>query len=237
MTSSTGSVAERLGQLREDIANSERDAGRVPGSVRLVAASKGQPVTAIREAAAAGQRVFGENYAREMRQKRLETATSFLNLEWHFIGRVQSGNAKEIASALLVHGVGSVEHAKALGKRGPVAALLQVSLWDESTKNGFDADDLERNLQELHAIDGFQICGLMAMPPADAEPRKAFAQVRALRDRLVAGSGLPLAELSMGMSGDFREAILEGATLVRVGTALFGPRPPRVAEPSSGESA
>jgi PLP dependent protein len=227
------SIAERLAQLRDAIAQAERDAGRAPGGVRLVAASKGQPVSALREAAAAGQRVFGENYAREMRQKRLETATSFLNLEWHFIGRVQSGNAKEIASALLVHGVGSVDHAKALAKRGPVAALLQVSLWDEATKNGFTEAELHGDLQAMRAIDGIEIRGLMAMPPPDAEPRAAFARVRQLRDRLAAASGIALPELSMGMSGDFREAILEGATLVRVGTALFGPRPPR--STSAGE--
>lgn len=223
----TETVADRLTAVRDAIAQAERDAGRAAGSVRLVAASKGQPVSAIREAAAAGQRIFGENYAREMRQKRLETATSFLNLEWHFIGRVQSGNAKEIASAVLVHGVGSVDHARALGKRGPVAALLQVSLWDEATKNGFTEDELTRDLQVICEIAGLEIRGLMAMPPPDAEPRAAFAKVRALRDRLAGATGVALPELSMGMSGDFREAILEGATLVRVGTALFGPRPPR----------
>lgn len=226
-TPPTPTVAQRFAQVREDIANAERDASRPPGSVRLVAASKGQPVSALREAAAAGHRVFGENYAREMRQKRLETATSFLNLEWHFIGRVQSGNAKEIASAMLVHGVGSFDHAKALGKRGPVAALLQVSLWLEATKNGFTIREIERDIQAMHAINGLEIRGLMAMPPTEVEPRQAFAQVRALRDRLVASTGVALPDLSMGMSGDFREAILEGATLVRIGTALFGPRPPR----------
>lgn len=214
-------VAARLQEVREAIADAERQAGRAAGSVKLVAASKGQPVEAIRAAAAAGQRTFGENYAREMRQKRLETATSFLNLEWHFIGRVQSGNAKDIAAAALVHGVGSLDHAKALGKRGPCDVLLQVSLWDEVTKNGFRQDELERNLQAIREIDGVRIRGLMAMPPPDAEPRSAFAAVRALRDRIAPD----LPELSMGMSSDFREAVLEGATLVRVGTALFGPRP------------
>ena len=214
-------LAGRLEQLRAAIADAERTAGRAPGSVRLVAASKGQPANAIQEAAAAGQRIFGENYAREMRQKRLDLAGSFLNLEWHFIGRVQTGNAKEIASASLVHGVGSLEQARALAKRGPLAALLQLSLWDEATKNGFSRAEIERDLQALRELDGLEVRGFMAMPPPEAEPRAAYAAVRAVRDALAP----ELPELSMGMSGDFREAILEGATFVRIGTALFGPRP------------
>lgn len=226
----TETIAARLARLREAVADAERKAGRAPGSVRIVAASKGQPAAAIREAAAAGQRVFGENYAREMHQKRLETATLFLNLEWHFIGRVQTGNAKEIASALLVHGVGSLDQARGLAKRGPVAALAQVSLWDEPTKNGFNHLELARDIHVMRALEGLEIRGLMAMPPPHAEPRAAFAKVRALRDALAPD----LTELSMGMSNDFVDAILEGATLVRVGTALFGPRPAKPKEEAQG---
>ena len=195
----------------------------LPQGVRLVAASKGQPASALREAALCGQRTFGENYAKEMRNKRLELAGSFTNLEWHFIGRVQASNAKDIASAALVHGVGSLEQAAALGKRGsdrgPIAVLLQLSLWDEATKNGFSEAELEQNLQALRDLPGLDIRGFMAMPPS-AAGRGAFAAVRKLRDRVAPAWH----ELSMGMSGDWREAVDEGATLVRIGTAIFGER-------------
>ncbi len=214
-------VAHRLAGVRAALADACRAAGRPAGSVRLVAASKGQPAAAIRAAAAAGQRLFGENYAREMRDKRTELAGYTKDLEWHFIGRVQSGNAKEIAGAALVHGVGSRSQLEALARHGPVAALLQVSLWGEASKNGFMEAELERDLEGLLEVDGAAVRGFMAMPPPGVAAREAFAAVRALRDRLAP----QLPELSMGMSGDYREAALEGATLVRVGTAIFGPRP------------
>ena len=214
-------IAENLARIRSDIADACRQAGRAPTSVRLVAASKAQPAAAIREATLAGHVVFGENYAREMRNKKLELATiSGPNIEWHFIGRVQASNAKDIATAALVHGIGSVEQARALAKRAPVRGLLQLSLWDETTKNGFTQEELQRDLDVLRKIEGLTIMGLMAMPPADVDARKAFAKVREVRDRIAPD----LKELSMGMSADFRDAILEGATLVRVGTALFGAR-------------
>lgn len=234
-----GSIAANLARIRETIADACRTAGRPEGAVCLVAASKGQPGSQVRAAADAGQRVFGENYAREMREKRSELTDYSEDLEWHFIGRVQASNAREIATARLVHGVGSLEQARALARQGakrgtPVAVLLQLSLWSEASKNGFDEAEIRRELQVLREMPGLVLRGFMAMPPppdeGGVEPRAAFAAVRALRDALAPD----LPELSMGMSGDFREAILEGATLVRVGTALFGPRaqPPR----AGGES-
>ncbi|HEY4220200.1 MAG TPA: YggS family pyridoxal phosphate-dependent enzyme, partial [Myxococcota bacterium] len=198
-----------------------RLAGRPRSSVRLVAASKAQPATAVREAADAGQLLFGENYAREMRDKRLALAGLHgLNLEWHFIGRVQTGNAKEISNASLVHGVGSLEQARALAKRGPVRALLQLSLWDEASKNGFEIEELRRDLPVLRELVGLTLAGFMAMPPPAVEAPAAFAKVREVRDSIAPD----LQELSMGMSADFPAAIREGATLVRIGTALFGAR-------------
>jgi pyridoxal phosphate enzyme (YggS family) len=211
------STAENLAKGPAEMSAACRSAGRDLSSVRLVAASKSQPAEAVREAANAGQRVFGENYAREMRDKRLSVAME--NLEWHFIGRVQTGNAKEIAGATLVHGVGSLDQAKALAKRGS-RVLLQVSLWDEATKNGFVEADLRRDLDVLRKMSGLAIEGFMAMPPPDVEPRAAFAKVRELRDSIAPD----LQELSMGMSADFADAIAEGATLVRIGTAIFGAR-------------
>lgn len=215
-------IAGRLDSVRQDIAAGLRQAGRSPDAARLVAVTKGQPAAAIAAAARAGQRVFGENYAREMREKRLALGPLADSLQWHFIGRVQAGNARDIATAALVHGVGSRGQAEALSSRakGPLPVLLQVSLWGEQSKNGFDEEGLARELPLLRELPQLQIRGLMAMPPPEAEPRAAFAAVRELRDRRAPD----LAELSMGMSGDFREAILEGATLVRVGTAIFGER-------------
>jgi PLP dependent protein len=230
------SVAENLVRVNDAIAAACRAAGRLSTSVRLVAASKGQPAALLAAAAAAGQRIFGENYAREMREKRSSLAASGFDLEWHFIGRVQAGNAKDIATAALVHGVGSIEQARALARRAggrPVPVLLQVSLWSESTKNGFSEAELRDSIHVLQEISGVALRGLMAMPPppeeGGAEARAAFAQVRVLRDSLARAVEGGLPELSMGMSGDYPEAVLEGATLVRVGTALFGPRPPPAA--------
>ena len=220
------SIAARLAGVQAAVIAACREAGRAPESVRIVAASKGHGASAIGEAAAAGQGIFGENYARELREKRLELAGSFLHLEWHFIGRVQTGNAKEIATASLVHGVGSIDQARALAKHRRVAVLLQLSLWDEASKNGFSQAEIERDLDVLRRLEGVELRGFMAMPPPNAEPRAAFAALRSLAQRLAPD----LRELSMGMSGDFREAILEGATLVRIGTAIFGPRAPKEAE-------
>lgn len=218
-------IAARLQGVQAAIAEACREAVRPPGAARLVAVTKGHPASAVAAAAAAGQQVFGENYAREMREKRADLGTLADSLEWHFIGRVQASNAKDIVRAALVHGVGSRGQAEALAARAsqPLAVLLQVSLWGEQSKNGFEAEELERELPALREIGNLSIRGLMAMPPPSAHSRAAFAAVRALRDRLAPDpSALP--ELSMGMSGDFREAILEGATLVRVGTAIFGER-------------
>lgn len=221
----TSTVAQNLSRIQREIHDACRACGRDPASVRLVAASKGQPVSAILAAVGAGQRIFGENYAKEMREKRFQIDSSEKNLEWHFIGRVQANNAKDIAAAALVHGVGSLDQLDALARRGrsagaAVPILLQVSLWGEQTKNGFREEELRAKIDALRETAGTSVRGLMAMPPPHVDARRAFAEVRRLRDSVVPD----LPELSMGMSADFGDAILEGATLVRVGTALFGPR-------------
>ena len=218
----TVSIAARLLAVNAAISETCHRAGRAAGSVRLVAVTKGQPASAVAAAAEAGQRLFGENYARELREKRTQLGALAETLEWHFIGRVQAGNARDIATAALVHGVGSRGQAQALAARstGSLPVLLQVSLWGEESKNGFSEADLRAELPALREIRGLSIRGLMAMPPPEHAARPAFAAVRALRDRLAPD----LPELSMGMSGDFPEAVLEGATLVRVGSAIFGER-------------
>lgn len=225
-TDVAAAIAEQLGAVKAAIADACQRAGRAAGSVRLVAVTKGHRASAIAAAAAAGQHVFGENYAKEMRDKRRELGALGDGLEWHFIGRVQASNAREIARAALVHGVGSREQAAALAARAerPLDVLLQVSLWGEQAKNGFTEAELPGEVELIREIERVQVRGLMAMPPAglatSAASRAAFRAVRELRDRVCPD----LPELSMGMSGDFREAIAEGATLVRIGSAIFGER-------------
>ncbi|MBM4282943.1 MAG: YggS family pyridoxal phosphate-dependent enzyme [Deltaproteobacteria bacterium] len=218
-------VAGRLASVREAICAACVAAGRAPSTVRLVAVSKGQPVDSIRAAWTAGQRDFGENYAQELRAKQAALA-DLDGIVWHFVGRVQRGNARTIAGAALVHGVGSVAQADALDhearRRGmSLPVLLQVNLIDEASKNGFTAEAVRGVLPALRGLGGLQLTGFMAMPLVEpAALPEAFAAVRRLRD----GYAPDLSELSMGMSGDFVEAIAAGATLVRVGTRIFGPR-------------
>ncbi len=235
MTSTTGDSADALHDsvraslrlVNDEIAAACTRAGRTRGSVVLVAVSKGQPSSSLRAAYAAGQRHFGESYAAEW-QKKQEDLKDLDDVVWHFVGRVQRGNARQIARARLVHGVGSTSQAEALHKEGiknaaRLPVLLQVNLAGEDSKNGFSAAELEAALPHLTALDGLEPCGLMNLPPdVDdvAETARAFGAVSALRARVCPG----LPELSMGMSGDFGVAIEQGATLVRVGTRIFGAR-------------
>jgi pyridoxal phosphate enzyme (YggS family) len=229
----TDDIAARLAAVRADVEEAARAAGRVPTAVRLVAVSKGQPVEALRAAWLAGQRDFGENYAAEMAAK--QAALGDLDgIVWHFVGRVQRGNARAIAGAALVHGIGSLSQAQALdreaGRRAqPLSVLLQVNLVDEATKNGFSAAGLVQELPALRTLSWLRLRGLMAMPAVDDDMLPAaFAAVRRLRDE--ACPDLP--ELSMGMSADFPVAIAAGATMVRVGTRIFGARPATSTEPT-----
>lgn len=220
-------IADRVANVRAAVRAAAVAAGRAPDDVIIVAASKSQPASALREAYAVGVRDFGENYAREMLDK-MAALADLPGITWHFIGRVQRGNAKAIARADIVHGVGSRHQAEALAKArraadaAPLPILLQVNVADEDTKNGFAVDDIAAAAAEIAALDGVVVRGLMAMPDVDdgALPA-AFARVRQLRDEIA--PSWPL--LSMGMSGDFEVAIAAGATHVRIGTRLFGPRP------------
>jgi hypothetical protein len=185
-----------------------------------VAVSKTQPVEAIAEAYACGQRDFGENYLQELFSKRDALSSSCPDIRWHFIGRVQRNKARDLGGLFRIHGVGSLAHAQAIAARVPQAAvLLQVNLEAEASKNGFGFEELHRELPAILALP-LQVRGLMALPPPDVDPTLAFARVAALRDAL----SVHLPELSMGMSGDFRAAIACGATWVRVGSAIFGAR-------------
>lgn len=219
-------IAERLASVRDAIAAACKKAGRDPSTVRLVAVSKFHPPEAIREAWEAGQRDFGENYAQHLRDK-MAALSDLQPIRWHAIGHLQTNKARYVAGKALVHTLDRIELAEELVRRagGPVECLVEVNVADEPQKSGVSPRDLPERLEELRRVEGIVLRGLMCIPPAAEDPeasRPWFRRLRALRDEL-----LPGGELSMGMSHDFAVAIEEGATMVRIGTAIFGPRPAR----------
>jgi PLP dependent protein len=208
-------------------------AGRNADSVTLLAVAKGQPADLIRAAAAAGVTDVGESYLAEALGKMAELGD--LPLAWHFIGRLQANKTRQVAERFAwVHGLDRLKIAQRLSAQRPFHApalnvCLQVNLAAEATKGGVTAPQLPGLAAEVAALPRLALRGLMCIPPGETDPgrqRDWFARLRALRDALNAG-GLRLDTLSMGMSGDFEAAIREGATIVRIGTALFGPRPAR----------
>lgn len=223
------SITERLGHVRDGIREACVAAGRDPDEVKLVAVSKTFPAEAIREAYAAGQRDFGESYAQELRDKAAELV-DLADLRWHYIGRLHQRNkAKYVAPvAWRVHALESADEARALIERadGPIRALLAVNVGGEETKGGVPPEVALDRCAQLHELDGLALCGLMTLPPWRDDPEQVgpfFARLAALATEGRA-RGLPLTELSMGMSHDYAVAIRHGATWVRVGTAIFGGR-------------
>lgn len=225
-----GAIPARLAAIQTRIEEAARRAGRATGSVRLVAVSKTKPIEAIRAAYAAGQRDFGENYVQELAQK-ADALADLGDLRWHAIGSIQRNKAKVIARvASVVHAVDRTELASELDRRAEAGGrslevLVEVNVAGEATKAGCAPGDLGPLLDALARMPRLRIAGLMTMAPYVDDPelaRPVFAELRALRDRHGGAASLP--ELSMGMSHDFEVAIAEGATLVRVGTAIFGSR-------------
>lgn len=223
-------IPQRLAAVKRTIDDAAAKAGRPPGSVRLVAVSKHKPAEAIRAAYAAGQRDFGENYAQELAEK-AEALRDLPDLVWHFIGQLQRNKVKAIVPhARCVHAVDRAELAIEIDKRAaaagrPIDVLIEVNLAGEASKGGCAPADLGALLAALAPLAHVRVVGLMTIPPAEDDPeqtRPRFAALRALRDAHGGAAALP--ELSMGMSHDFPIAIAEGATLVRVGTAIFGAR-------------
>ncbi|HBG07465.1 MAG: YggS family pyridoxal phosphate enzyme [Geobacteraceae bacterium GWC2_58_44] len=226
------SIAENFREIRERIAKAALEAGRDPETVRLVAVSKTKPARAIAEAYGCGQVIFGENYVQE-----LVTKADGLprEISWHFIGHLQSNKVRQIAGLVdMIHSVDRISLAREidrqwglLGKRCEV--LIQVNISCEATKSGTSSEELLDLVREVASLPHLCIRGLMTMPPFFDDPdaaRPYFAALRVL-SREVAKEEIPgveMRELSMGMSGDFEAAIGEGATLVRVGSALFGER-------------
>ena len=225
-------LAARLAGIRARIARAAGRAGRDPASVTLVAVSKTFPVDAVRDAALAGQVEFGENKVQEALAKM--DATRDLTIRWHLVGHLQSNKARKAAQFDVVHSIDSasllskVDEAAAAMGRNP-RLLVQVDLAGEATKFGAAEDELPAIFEAARAALAAKTVGLMLIPPAADDPEQArpyFRRLHELRDRLVA-RGVDrclLNELSMGMSHDFEVAIEEGATLVRVGTAIFGAR-------------
>jgi len=223
-------VSDNLKKLRLRIAKAEQAADRAPNSVGLVAVSKTKPISLIRAAIAEGQRAFGENYAQEAIEK--ATALSGLGLQWHFIGPVQSNKTQGLAGAMSwVHTVDRLKIARRLNDQRPenmpaLNVCLQVNISQETSKAGLPPDQVAALAREVAGLPRLRLRGLMAIPaPTDntLEQRQAFADMRELLLQLK--STLPeLDTLSMGMSGDLEAAIAEGATLIRVGSDIFGAR-------------
>jgi pyridoxal phosphate enzyme (YggS family) len=222
-------IAGNLARVRARIAAAALAAGRAPDSVRLLAVSKKMPADDVRAAIAAGQRTFGENYAQELRDKSALLAADAAPPEWHFIGPLQSNKVKYVAGKVaLVHSIDSAALLDAFEARGtPQACLIQVNVAAEASKKGLAPAALPALLDRFATLRHLRCEGLMLIPPrGDAGPH--FAALRALRDREAARArpNVDLRELSMGMTDDLEIAVAEGATIVRVGTAIFGARQP-----------
>ena len=220
-------IADELSRIRAGILAACVAAGRPEGSVRLVAVTKTFSDAAVREAWAAGQRTFGESYPQELRDK--AAALSDLPVEWHFIGRLQKNKAKYVAAvASMAHAIESLDQAEALSARraSPLAVLVEVNVADETSKGGLPGELALTLCERLAGLPNIEVRGLMTLPPAVEDPEDAGPYFAALADLAARGRarGLPLTELSMGMSHDYAVAIRHGATLVRVGSAIFGSR-------------
>jgi hypothetical protein len=228
-------ISENLARVREGIETAALRCGRDLLKVRLVAVIKTVEAERVRQAISAGVKILGENYVQEA-QKKIEILGH--NVAWHFIGHLQTNKAKAAVHLFdLIHSVDSLNLAKELNKQAQqqgkvLPVLLQVNLSGETTKFGAREKEIFQVIEELSAMEGLLVKGLMTMPPYFEDPeasRPYYVELRKLGERLAQQklSRISIEELSMGMSNDFEVAIEEGATLVRVGTAIFGARPPK----------
>jgi len=225
-------IASNISQIRQQIASACAKCGRDPESVHLVAVSKKKPAADIESAIAAGQSLFGESYVQECVAKIDQVESAAV---WHFIGGLQSNKVKYLSGKVaMIHSVDRLSLAKEIDRQwgklnSNVEILIQVNLGEEETKSGATAEELLKLVSQVARLEHLRIKGLMTLPPWDDDPemvRPYFRQLRALAEQ-VEELGLPnvkMAELSMGMSHDFEVAIEEGATMVRIGTAIFGAR-------------
>jgi pyridoxal phosphate enzyme (YggS family) len=230
------SIADNVERVRTRMRQAAERAGRDPRSVRLVAASKTVDAARVRAAIAAGVTIVGENYLQETRQKLGQIGRS--GVEWHLIGPLQRNKVRYVFDLFdMMHSLDRLElaeeinrRAERLGRRLP--ALLEVNVGEEASKSGWTPAALHKDINQLAGLPNIEVRGLMTIPPPTPHPSEArpfFRAVRELRDRLALEGydGMSFEELSMGMTADYDVAIEEGATLVRVGTAIFGPRPER----------
>jgi len=231
MLRSSQNLPDRIENLRFRMAAAAARAGRNVDSVTLLAVSKGQPAELIRAGAAAGLTDIGESYLAEALAKMEESGD--LPVTWHFIGRLQANKTRPVAERFAwVHGIDRLKIAERLSAQRPYHApplnvCIQVNIAGEQTKGGVPPAEAPALAAAVAALPRLRLRGLMCIPPEETDPvrqREWFARLRTLEESLNAG-GLGLDTLSMGMSEDFEAAIQEGATLVRIGTALFGPRP------------
>lgn len=227
-------IADNLNQIRQRISQTSKSVGRNPQDITLLAVSKGQSVQAIRNAYDAGQRHFGENYLQEALDKK-QQLSDLTDICWHFIGPIQSNKTRKVAENFdWVHSVDRYRVAERLSTqrpdtKAPLNLCLQVNINHESSKAGLPADDIEALALEVQQLPKVNLCGLMAIPQnnqTNTERRNAFAAMAELLTKLKNASPqlVTLDTLSMGMSADLEAAITEGATIIRIGTAIFGPR-------------
>lgn len=229
-------ISDNIQLIKKQIANTATKVNRVPDDIKLVAVSKRFPVEKITEAYAAGQTIFGENYIQEMQAKRDQAPSSAI---FHFIGHLQSNKAKIAAATCdMIETVDGLKLGKALNNHlqaldKTMDVLIQVNIGNDANKAGVKSSETEELLIKLNDLPRIRVCGLMTMPPLVENPelsRPYFRSLRLLAEELKEKGLFPAIEkpeLSMGMSGDFHIAIEEGATIVRVGTAIFGERLPR----------
>lgn len=230
MTEEIMALAARLATVRRSIEQAARRVGRDPASVRLIAVSKLQPAARAQAAVAAGQLDLGENYAQELRDKAAEVPGA----RWHMIGNLQRNKAKYVVGlADLLHTLDSLGLAEEVSRRALARGqaqrcLIQVNLGDETQKSGCAPAEVSALVDEARGLGGLRLEGFMCLPPlaSPEETRPHFRELARLAQEERRRTGLALAELSMGMSADFEVAIEEGATMVRVGTAIFGERRP-----------
>ena len=222
-------LAGRYVHVVARIAEAAERSGRDPEEVTLVAVSKTWPADVLKDAAGAGVEVFGENRAQELREKHAVLGD---RVRWHFVGPLQSNKVRHVVGvAELVHSVDRYGLAEAIARRASSLGIVQdvlveVNTGGEATKHGVEPAGAVRLAEEVAALDGVAVRGLMTIPPHAGDPRPYFRDLAGLRELVV--RAVPGAtELSMGMSADFEQAIEEGATLVRVGEAIFGPRASR----------
>ncbi|ALU90930.1 pyridoxal 5-phosphate (PLP)-binding TIM barrel domain protein [Herbaspirillum rubrisubalbicans M1] len=228
------SIAQRLQLVQQQIARATQEAGRASASVQLLAVSKTFGPQAVAEAVQAGQRAFGENYLQEALDKiaAMPSLVPGIALEWHFIGPIQSNKTRPIAEHFAwVHSVDRLKIAQRLSEQrpaelGPLNICLQVNISGEASKSGLSPQELPAVAAQVAQLPHLRLRGLMAIPAPSENPaqqRAAFAAVRGLYEQL-RQSGLPLDTLSMGMSADLEAALAEGASIVRIGSAIFGAR-------------